>query len=187
MWITNAGFADLFTVFAKVDGEKFTAFLVERDFSRLLGRRGRAQDGHSRIFHLPADSERLQGPGGKPAGRNRQGTRHRVQHPEHRPLQAGRDVRGRSAGVAGKCHRLRQAAQGVQQSDRRLRPGPRKDGQHGDADLCRRSAGLPHRRHDGRGARAKSTSPAPMRPRKPARRSRSTRWSAPSSRSGARR
>ena len=32
-WITNAGFADLFTVFAKVDGEKFTAFLIERNFS----------------------------------------------------------------------------------------------------------------------------------------------------------
>src|SRR5690349_18229816 len=32
MWITNAGFADLFTVFAKVDGEKFTAFLVEKAF-----------------------------------------------------------------------------------------------------------------------------------------------------------
>jgi alkylation response protein AidB-like acyl-CoA dehydrogenase len=30
MWISNAGFADLFTVFAKVDGEKFTAFLIER-------------------------------------------------------------------------------------------------------------------------------------------------------------
>jgi len=30
MWITNAAFADLFTVFAKVDGEQFTAFLVER-------------------------------------------------------------------------------------------------------------------------------------------------------------
>ena len=29
-FITNAGFADLFTVFAKVDGEQFTAFLVER-------------------------------------------------------------------------------------------------------------------------------------------------------------
>lgn len=29
-WITNGGFADLFTVFAKVNGEKFTAFLVER-------------------------------------------------------------------------------------------------------------------------------------------------------------
>src|SRR2546428_2166343 len=33
MWITNAGFADLFTVFAKVDGEKFTAFLVEKTFA----------------------------------------------------------------------------------------------------------------------------------------------------------
>ncbi len=31
MWITNSGFADLFTVFAKVDGEKFSAFLVERN------------------------------------------------------------------------------------------------------------------------------------------------------------
>jgi len=32
MWITNGGKADLYTVFAKVDGEKFTAFLVERKF-----------------------------------------------------------------------------------------------------------------------------------------------------------
>ena len=30
MWITNGGFADLYTVFAKVGGEKFTCFLVER-------------------------------------------------------------------------------------------------------------------------------------------------------------
>ena len=29
MWITNAGFADIFTVFAKVDGEKFTGFIVD--------------------------------------------------------------------------------------------------------------------------------------------------------------
>ncbi len=29
MWITNAGFADLFTVFAKIDGDKFTGFLVD--------------------------------------------------------------------------------------------------------------------------------------------------------------
>ena len=30
MWITNGGFADVFIVFAKVDGEKFTAFIVEK-------------------------------------------------------------------------------------------------------------------------------------------------------------
>ncbi len=32
MWISNGGFADLYVVFAKVDGEHFTAFLVERGF-----------------------------------------------------------------------------------------------------------------------------------------------------------
>ncbi|UTR11654.1 acyl-CoA dehydrogenase family protein [Evansella sp. LMS18] len=31
-WITNAGFADVFVVYAKIDGEKFTAFIVEKDF-----------------------------------------------------------------------------------------------------------------------------------------------------------
>jgi alkylation response protein AidB-like acyl-CoA dehydrogenase len=31
-WITNAGFADIFVVYAKVDGEHFSAFIVERDF-----------------------------------------------------------------------------------------------------------------------------------------------------------
>jgi len=29
MWITNGGFADVFTVFAKIDGEKFTGFIVD--------------------------------------------------------------------------------------------------------------------------------------------------------------
>ncbi|MBX5477289.1 MAG: acyl-CoA dehydrogenase family protein, partial [Clostridia bacterium] len=30
-WITNSGFADVFVVYAKVDGDKFTAFIVDRD------------------------------------------------------------------------------------------------------------------------------------------------------------
>ena len=38
MWITNGGFADLFTIFAKVDGEKFTAFVVEREMGVVSGR-----------------------------------------------------------------------------------------------------------------------------------------------------
>ena len=32
-WITNGGFADVFIVFAKVDGEQFSAFIVERAFA----------------------------------------------------------------------------------------------------------------------------------------------------------
>jgi alkylation response protein AidB-like acyl-CoA dehydrogenase len=35
MWITNGGFADLFIVFAKVDGEHFSCFIVERAFGGL--------------------------------------------------------------------------------------------------------------------------------------------------------
>ena len=31
-WITNGGFADIYTVFAKIDGDKFTTFIVERGF-----------------------------------------------------------------------------------------------------------------------------------------------------------
>jgi alkylation response protein AidB-like acyl-CoA dehydrogenase len=38
MWITNGQFADLFTLFAKVDGDKFTAFLVERSMGVVSGR-----------------------------------------------------------------------------------------------------------------------------------------------------
>src|SRR5688500_10206388 len=38
MWITNGGFADIFTIFAKVDGEMFTAFVVERDHGVVSGR-----------------------------------------------------------------------------------------------------------------------------------------------------
>src|SRR5215204_651511 len=37
MWITNGGFADIFVVFAKVDGEKFTGFIVERQEGLLNG------------------------------------------------------------------------------------------------------------------------------------------------------
>jgi alkylation response protein AidB-like acyl-CoA dehydrogenase len=35
MWITNAGFADLFIVFAQVDGDKFTGFIVEKTYNGL--------------------------------------------------------------------------------------------------------------------------------------------------------
>jgi alkylation response protein AidB-like acyl-CoA dehydrogenase len=35
MWITNAGFADVFTVFAQVDGNKFTGFIIEKGYEGL--------------------------------------------------------------------------------------------------------------------------------------------------------
>ena len=38
MWITNGGFADVFTIFAKIDGKQFTAFIVERGMGVVSGR-----------------------------------------------------------------------------------------------------------------------------------------------------
>ena len=35
MWITNAGFAHVYIVFAQIDGDKFTGFIVERDYEGL--------------------------------------------------------------------------------------------------------------------------------------------------------
>ena len=37
MWITNAGFADVFIVFAQIDGDKFTGFIVEKSEGLTLG------------------------------------------------------------------------------------------------------------------------------------------------------
>ena len=51
-FITNAGFADLFTVYAKIDGEAFCAFLVERDTPGLIDRRRGGEDGHARRLDL---------------------------------------------------------------------------------------------------------------------------------------
>ena len=51
MWITNGGAADLFTVFAKIGGEQFTAFLVERGFGGVSQRRRRKEDGDQGQFH----------------------------------------------------------------------------------------------------------------------------------------
>ena len=96
MWITNAGFADLFTVFAKCaipDGpdagkEKLTAFLIERGTPGFTDGQGGAQARHSRQLHLSADSHRLRDSCGESARRGRQGASHCVQHSERRPLQA---------------------------------------------------------------------------------------------------
>jgi alkylation response protein AidB-like acyl-CoA dehydrogenase len=64
MWITNGGFADLVVVFAKLDGEQFTAFLVERGFGVKSGKEEHKMGLHGSsttalIFqdvHVPAEN-----------------------------------------------------------------------------------------------------------------------------------
>ena len=89
MWITNGGFADLFIVFAKVDGDQFTAFLVERAFGVKSGKEEHKMGLHGSsttalIFQdVKVPAENVLGEVGK-------GTQGRVQRAELRALQAGR-------------------------------------------------------------------------------------------------
>ena len=95
MWITNGGFADIFIVFAKVDGEDFTAFIVERSFPGVSTGKEEHKLGHPGVVDDAADSAGRQGACGEPARRDRQGPQDRVQHAELRTAEAGRDVQRR--------------------------------------------------------------------------------------------
>ena len=87
MWITNGGFADLFTIFAKVDGEKFTAFLVERGMGVVSGRDENklGLDGSSTTA-LMLDNVKV--PVENVLGTIGAGAQGRVQRPELRPREA---------------------------------------------------------------------------------------------------
>ena len=175
-FITNAGFADLFTVFAKVDGEAFTAFLVERDTPGVslgpeehkLGIRG-SSTRQLILEDVPVPADHV-------LGEDRPGPQDRVQHPEHRPLQARRRRGRRRQGVPPHRPRLRRRPAAVRPPDRQLRHDPAQARRHGDADLRRGQHELPHGRVDGRRSRGGRSRPRPTRRRSSSRRrSRSTR------------
>ena len=88
MWITNCGIADLFTVFAKIDGEKFSAFLVERTFPGLTVGAEEHKLGIRGSSTCPLVLEDCRVPGGESAGRGRQRAPYCVQRAERGAIQA---------------------------------------------------------------------------------------------------
>jgi len=94
MWITNAGFADLFTVFAKVDGEKFSAFLVEKTFSGFFGGAEEHKLGIRGSSTCPIILNDCKVPIENLLGEIGKGHVIAFKHSERRALQAGRDVCG---------------------------------------------------------------------------------------------
>ncbi len=118
-WITNGGFADVYRSFAKIDGDKFSAFIVERGFEGFtqgpeehkMGIKG------SRPYNFISRTARSRL---RTCWRDRKGTYHRIQHPEYRPAQAlRRRRRGRQTGCHD-YHRIREDARTVQNADREL-------------------------------------------------------------------
>ena len=71
MWITNGGFADVYIVFAKVDGEKFSCFIVERGTPGFSLWRRRKKDGHQGQLDDADLFRECAGAEGKSAARNR--------------------------------------------------------------------------------------------------------------------
>ena len=158
-WITNGGFADLFTVFAKVDGEKFTAFIVERAMGVKSGpdEKKLGLDGSSTtalmLDNVPVPVENVLGTigeGHKVAfnilnlGRVKLGTRNICRRP------AG----------AEPVDRLREGAAAVRQGDLRIRTGEAKARRDDGAVLRQRGDGLPRpwrRRPGARGCRLPPT------------------------------
>ncbi len=149
MWITNGGAADLYTIFAKVDGEKFTAFLVERKFPGLMPgaeekKMGIKGSSTTAIYldNVPVPVENVLGEIGRGhiiafnilnIGR----------------LKLGAFALRRREGRAARFAELRQGAQGFRKVNRRVWSHPTQAGRDGDSDLRHRigdvSRGWAHR------------------------------------------
>ncbi len=107
-----------------------------------------AQDGDPGQLDAPAHLRGRDGPGRKPARRDRQGTPHRLQHPERRPAQAGRHLHGRGPARHRALRHLRPGAEGLREAHLRLRPDPGEARPDGGARLRGRGHELPdHRSH----------------------------------------
>ncbi len=148
MWITNGGFADVYVVFAKVDGEKFSCFIVERGtpgFSvgaeeKKMGIRGSST---VPLFfeNAPVPKENLL---------HEIGRGHIV---AFNTLNVGRFSLGAyclggSKNVLECCVEIFKGANRVRQADLRVRPDPGEAGRDGHSHLCRRVDDLPLGRND---------------------------------------
>ncbi len=85
-WITNGGFAQVYTVFAKVDGDKFTGFIVERE-PKDLPRDRKSTRWVSKVLLLFNCISRMLKYRWRTCWRDRQRSQDRFQYPEHRPLE----------------------------------------------------------------------------------------------------
>ena len=103
--------------------------------ARADGRPRGAQARHPRQLDLPAVPRGLHDPDRRGAGDDRPGAQDRVQHPQHRALEAGRRVGGGREVLPGAGREVRARAQAVRQADRGVRSDPQEDRRHRDADV----------------------------------------------------
>ena len=123
-WITNAGWADLFILFAKVDGTAFSAFLLERDspgltvgdHEKLMGQHG------SSVCAMQLDDVAI--PVEKPARRGGQGAQGGDVHAQRGPAEDVGELCRHGQEGPGHHDAVCRRAQTVRTSDRRVRADP---------------------------------------------------------------
>ena len=144
MWITNCGVADLFTVFAKIDGEKFSAFLVERTFPGVAVGAEEHKLGIRGSSTCPLVLVDCKVPAGNLLGEPGKG-----HHIAFNVLNVGRFKLG-VACVGGARYALAEMIRYVRQVDRGVRTDPAEDFDFGGAVVCGGEHGVSHRGNDRR-------------------------------------
>ena len=113
MWITNGGVADLYTIFAKIGGEKFTAFLVERKYPGVQPGAEEKKMGIKGSSTTAIYLDNVDGSRGERAGRDRPRSYHRVQYSQPGPPEARALRDRRCQRSAAPVAEVRQRAQGL--------------------------------------------------------------------------
>ena len=134
----------MFIVFAKVDGEQFSAFIVERGFPGVSHGKEEHKMGLHGSSTTPLVLSGREGAGGQSARRNRQGPQDRVQRAQLRPVQAGRHVHGRRQARDRRSRDVRVGAAAVRPADRVVRRDSPQARGDDDAHVRGRERALPH-------------------------------------------
>ena len=147
MFITNAGWASSFIVYAKVNGEDFTGFIVEKDFPGVSTGKEEKKMGAHGSSTRPVILEDAKVPVENVLFEVGEGTQNRLQYPQYRPMETGSRFRGRMQGVRDGGGKIRQRPYSVQGAHQLFWNDQDQTGQHGRKDLHERQRHVSSGRH----------------------------------------
>ena len=143
MWITNGGFADVFIVFAKVDGEQFSAFIVERAFPGVSSGKEEHKMGLHGSSTTPLILQDVQVPAGNLLGEIGKGHRVALNTLNYGRFKLAAMCTGGAKMAIGEAATYAAIAPAVQPADRDLRRHPAQARRDDGARLRRRERALP--------------------------------------------
>ena len=144
MWITNGGFADVMIVFAKIAGEHFSAFIVERAFGGVSSGREERKMGLEGSSTTPLVLDGVPVPASNLLGMEGRGHKAGILGTELRTVEARRHVPRRMSLRNWRVRSLRRGAPAIRAADRDIRRDQAQAGRHDRAGVRPGSDGLSH-------------------------------------------